>query len=1069
MLAAGAVVGAPVARVVTPPAAAAAGGTFADTYLGTFPVFSGLSKPVSVRFASNGRAFVAEKAGIVKTYDSITDTTPTTVVDLRTDVNSYWDRGLLGIALDPGFTGARPYMYLYYVYDAPPGATAPFWNDACPTPPGGTADGCVVTSRLDRIAIDPATNTMVPGSRTNLLQDWCQQFPSHAGGAMAFGPDGQLYLAGGDGASFNVRDYGQKGGTLPSPASPITPINPCSDPITVTSAPGETPVVEARTSEGGSLRSQDIRTTADPVGLGGSVIRIDPDTGAASAGNPLAGNADANARRMIGHGFRNALRLTFRPGTSDLYIADVGNQTWEEINRLAIPTGSLTPTTLPNFGWPCYEGPGRSSWEGLGTDLCANLYTQGTGAHSAPLYAYSHSESKSPSGPCFVPDANGNMGSSPTGLAFYSGATGSTVEWAAKYKGALFWVDYSRECIAMIPAGPGGVPNPAGVEEVAGNVGSPVDIVAGPGGDLYWVDIDGGTVNRIRYLVAPVARATATPPSGLAPVTIRLDGSTSSDPDPGFSLVAWRWDLDNDGQHDDATGSVYDWQVTTPGVYPVSLEVESSNGLTDTVGITVDTSNAPPVPVIDTPSSSLTWSVGDVVNVTGHATDNEDGTIDPSSLEWELVMMHCPADCHEHTIETFSGPSGSFVAPDHEYPSHLELRLSATDSRGTTAQAAIELMPKTVTISADSSPSGVAISVGGDPVVTPFSATFIRNGEVNVSAPLTATIGGTRHRFSRWNDSVTRVRDLTVSSSRSLVATYVPDAFDSCSTAGTVPTGTTWRTDHPSGNGDEDWVLFTLPSTRRVVITAGDLPVEAKLDLYSSCSTRLTGSDQASNRYEEVTRVLAAGTYRVRVSFPTGARSDSPYVLRVRPMDSGMTVKTTRVATGGPAGGPIRIVGEVLNNTGEKRGRATVTATFKNASGTTVATLSGLGFARRLGDGDVTSFVIGGSVPAYSSITWSVTTSPLSTYRSLSLQSLTRTVNPDGSVTERGTVKNTGSSSAPGVMVARTWYGKRGEVLDRGYAYVSPSTLGAGKTGSFTVLRPSLPDVQGTRTQLRGQ
>ena len=50
-----------------------------------------------------------------------------------------------------------------------------------------------------------------------LINDWCQQFPSHSIGTVAFGPDGALYVSGGDGASFNVADYGQAGG---SPGQP---------------------------------------------------------------------------------------------------------------------------------------------------------------------------------------------------------------------------------------------------------------------------------------------------------------------------------------------------------------------------------------------------------------------------------------------------------------------------------------------------------------------------------------------------------------------------------------------------------------------------------------------------------------------------------------------------------------------------------------------------------------------------------------------------------------------------------------------------------------------------------
>ena len=98
-------------------------------------VFSGLTNPTAIRFATDGRVFVAEKSGLLKVFDSLANSTPTTVVDLRDQVDDYWDRGLLGMALDPNFP-ATPYVYLLYTYDAPPGQTAPVWNDGCPTPPG---------------------------------------------------------------------------------------------------------------------------------------------------------------------------------------------------------------------------------------------------------------------------------------------------------------------------------------------------------------------------------------------------------------------------------------------------------------------------------------------------------------------------------------------------------------------------------------------------------------------------------------------------------------------------------------------------------------------------------------------------------------------------------------------------------------------------------------------------------------------------------------------------------------------------------------------------------------------
>jgi glucose/arabinose dehydrogenase len=66
-------------------------------------VFSGLSSPTAMRFSPDGRVFVAEKSGLIKVYASLTSTTPTVFADLRTQVDDYWDRGLLGLALDPGF------------------------------------------------------------------------------------------------------------------------------------------------------------------------------------------------------------------------------------------------------------------------------------------------------------------------------------------------------------------------------------------------------------------------------------------------------------------------------------------------------------------------------------------------------------------------------------------------------------------------------------------------------------------------------------------------------------------------------------------------------------------------------------------------------------------------------------------------------------------------------------------------------------------------------------------------------------------------------------------------------
>src|SRR5262245_31758733 len=93
------------------------------------PVFTGLKNPTDFAFADDGRVFVAEKAGLVKVFDSLDDATATTFADLQTKVyKGPNDHGILGIALDPQFTTGQPYVYVLYSHDAPIGGTAPRWN-----------------------------------------------------------------------------------------------------------------------------------------------------------------------------------------------------------------------------------------------------------------------------------------------------------------------------------------------------------------------------------------------------------------------------------------------------------------------------------------------------------------------------------------------------------------------------------------------------------------------------------------------------------------------------------------------------------------------------------------------------------------------------------------------------------------------------------------------------------------------------------------------------------------------------------------------------------------------------
>ena len=322
-------------------------------------VLSGLSLPTNVTFASDGRVFVAEKRGTIQMFDDLADTTPTQVVDLRADVFNASDSGLTGLTLDPAFP-TKPYLYITYQHDAPPGGTAPTWGSAtsdfddCPR----SYDICAKLGRVERLTLQGSAVV----ARRLLMADSCQGSNAHAIDEAKFGPDGALYISTGDGASANTGlgggagDYGQRG-------------NVCGDPPVPAGTNQTLP-----SSEGGALRSQDYRTTAEPMGTAGTLVRIDPATGAPFPGNPgLATSSDINVQRTIAYGLRNPFRFDFRPGSNEVYLGDVGWNSVDELNVVA----DRQDAVVENFGWPCYEGPNRSSvWDGLDVTMCEKLYTE---------------------------------------------------------------------------------------------------------------------------------------------------------------------------------------------------------------------------------------------------------------------------------------------------------------------------------------------------------------------------------------------------------------------------------------------------------------------------------------------------------------------------------------------------------------------------------------------------------------------------------------------------------------------------------------------------------------------
>jgi Glucose / Sorbosone dehydrogenase len=100
----------------------------------------GLAFPTAFRFSPDGRVFVAQQSGVIKVFDSLSDTAPMVFADLGNEVDHYWDRGLLGLALDPNFP-TTPYVFALYTYDAGPGQTPRCGTMHAPTRRGQSLTG----------------------------------------------------------------------------------------------------------------------------------------------------------------------------------------------------------------------------------------------------------------------------------------------------------------------------------------------------------------------------------------------------------------------------------------------------------------------------------------------------------------------------------------------------------------------------------------------------------------------------------------------------------------------------------------------------------------------------------------------------------------------------------------------------------------------------------------------------------------------------------------------------------------------------------------------------------------
>lgn len=237
------------------------------------PIASGLAAPVGFAHAGDERLFILERGGRIHIWQD-GELKPGPYLDITDRVGAGGERGLLGLAFHPRYAETGTF---YVNYTDRNGDTH-------------IAQFSVRSGNLDQA--DPASEKQL------LLVE--QPFPNHNGGALAFGPDGYLYIGLGDGGS-------------------------AGDPF----------------ENGQSLDT-----------LLGKILRIDVDQGdpyAIPDSNPFANGG--GLPEIWAYGLRNPWRFAFDRQTGDLYIGDVGQNQHEEID--------FQPASSPggeNYGWNIFEG-----------------------------------------------------------------------------------------------------------------------------------------------------------------------------------------------------------------------------------------------------------------------------------------------------------------------------------------------------------------------------------------------------------------------------------------------------------------------------------------------------------------------------------------------------------------------------------------------------------------------------------------------------------------------------------------------------------------------------------------
>lgn len=516
-------------------------------------------------------------------------------------------------------------------------------------------------------------DVVVPGSERVLLSlNNLSSATNHNGGALHFGPDGFLYIAVGDNAN------------------------------------------------GANAQSRS--------NLFGKILRIARD-GSIPSTNPFYAATSGNNRAIWALGLRNPYTFAFNPTSAAMFINDVGQSSWEEIDD---------GIAGANYGWPQTEGPTSDP------------------RYRSPRYAYQH-------------NSGAITGCAITGGTFYAP---SVTAFPSEYTGRYFFADYCSGWIAWLDPASG---NRVQVFATGGD--AIVDLRADRSGALYYLARgDGGSgaggLFVITYDNTPPGIVTH-PVSMNVPVGATATFTVAAS---GTGPLSYQWER-NTVAIPGATGSSYTTPPAQTGDSGASFRVVvqnqfgsiTSNAATLTVG-----GNAPPTPTITQPAVGSLYTAGMTVNVAGTATDPEDGILPASVFSWRIDFHH---DAHLHPFLSGSGArAATFVVPTtgHTesnvwYRIHLEVR----DSSGQTSNVFRDLLPRKSMISLATSPAGLSLTLDAQPVSAPSSFEGVVGVERSIGAPLTQTVGGNTYEFVSWSDGGAATHSIsTPATATTYTATY---------------------------------------------------------------------------------------------------------------------------------------------------------------------------------------------------------------------------------------------------------------------------------------------------------